>query len=516
MTADANRGARVRRRLPELLLLALLLALAAAVRWSHLWLIPHFTDEMRDVDLAWRIFAEGARPLVSVDAYNGPLHDYLLAAALVLLGPSMYVPRLVMLVAGTATVGVTYLLGRAMGSRLAGAVAAGLLATNFVHVLINSHVAWSNCLTPLFTTLAMLVVVQAVQRGSGWRLALGGLLAGLALQTHPSAVVPLLGLAVWLPTQRRGRAFFRTPWPYLALALTALAVSNLVWFNLQTGGGALANVEERRYAFTGGADVAGYVTNVGRFGLGLAMMLSSEFGQKIDAGWRILAQPVVALWVALVGVAVLVAARRGQSLPLVVLGTAWLTIPYLNQSYGSTVMSRYIAFLLPPLYVAVGLWVADLARTRRRAALALALVVAALGLNAWRVTERYYAAETAVGRTNAALLATTRYLVGQAPKSEVLLGRNLNTRALRAGGHVYRALDVLLLLEGVPHDGRRLEDIQADLPAMAPPVFLALTDPERDDLARRFRLVPVDDGRPTPEQPGGWRLYRLDDTRPGQ
>ena len=63
----------------------------------------------------------------------------------------------------------------------------------------------------------------------------------------------MLGLALWLLTQRQGRAFLRTPWPYLALALAVLAVSNLLWFNLRTGGGSLENVEERRYAFTGGA-----------------------------------------------------------------------------------------------------------------------------------------------------------------------------------------------------------------------------------------------------------------------
>ena len=246
------------------------------------------------------------------------------------------------------------------------------------------------------------------------------------------------------------------------------------------------------------------------------MMLSSEFGQKIDAGWRILAQPLVAAWVALVVLAVLVAARRGRSLPLVLLAVAWLVIPYLNQNYGSTVMSRYIAFLLPPLYAAVGVWVADLAGTRRRAALALAAVVAALGLNAWWVTERYYAAEVALGRTNAALVATTRYLAAQAPQSGGVAGRELNERALRAGGHVYRALDVLLMLEGVPRDGRRVDDIRADVQAMAPPVYLVLTDAERDQLAETFRLVPVDAGLPANMQPGGWAVYRLDDTRPGR
>ena len=500
----------------DALLLVLLVGLAALVRWSHLWLVPQLTDEMREVFGAWKIVAEGARPLVSVDAYNGPLHGYLVAGALALLGPSQWVPRLVMLVAGALTVGVTYLLGRAMAGRVAGVVAAGLLATNFVHVLINSHVAWSNSLTPLFTSLAMWVVVTAVRDGRGGWLALGGLLAGLALQTHPSAVVPMLGLALWVLTQRQGRAFLRTPWPYLALALAALTVGNLVWFNLRTGGGSLENVEERRYAFTGGADLGAYLLNVGRFGLGLAMMLASEFGLKIDAGWRILAQPLVAVWVALVAVAVLVAARRGQSLPLVVLAVAWLVIPYLNQNYGSTVMSRYIAFLLPPLYAAVGVWVADLAGTRRRAALVVAALVAALGLNGWWVTERYYAAEVALGRTNAGLVAATQYLVDQAPSSEVLLGRELRERALRAGGHVYRALDVLLLLEGVPHDGRRLDDIQADLPAMAPPVYLVLTDAERDQLAGSFRLAPVDAGLPANMQPGGWAVYRVDDTRPGR
>ena len=59
MTPDAERPAPPRRLWLDALLLALLVAVAAIVRCSHLWLIPQLTDEMREVNGAWKISPPG-------------------------------------------------------------------------------------------------------------------------------------------------------------------------------------------------------------------------------------------------------------------------------------------------------------------------------------------------------------------------------------------------------------------------------------------------------------------------
>ena len=42
-------------------------------------------------------------------------------------------------------------------------VASALLATAAVHVVVNSHVAYSNCITPFFTTLGVWTLFEAVR-----------------------------------------------------------------------------------------------------------------------------------------------------------------------------------------------------------------------------------------------------------------------------------------------------------------------------------------------------------------
>src|SRR5439155_2046823 len=121
------------------------------------------------------------------------LHSYLLVVGWRLFGLDPDLPRILALVAGVATVPAAYWLGRELHSRAAGLLAAVLVAAMPFHILIASHVGWSHCLTPLFATLALAALARALRRGEGPALALAGLLVGLALQTHPLAVLLLPG-----------------------------------------------------------------------------------------------------------------------------------------------------------------------------------------------------------------------------------------------------------------------------------------------------------------------------------
>src|SRR5688572_17083544 len=153
-----------------------LAALAFVVRWPNLQYIPQFTDEVFDGQVAYGIW-EGKRPLIGVNAYTGAFYYYVLAGVFWLFGPSIYAPRLLVMVLGIGAVLATGLLGADLGRRAArgagaqdlrvsgwiGAlVGGGLLATSAVHVLTNSHLAWPHCTLPLYLTLAFWLVEKAL------------------------------------------------------------------------------------------------------------------------------------------------------------------------------------------------------------------------------------------------------------------------------------------------------------------------------------------------------------------
>src|SRR5439155_561571 len=135
------------------------------------------------------------RPLTNVDPYIGPLWNYLLAGLFWLLGPSIAIPRALVLTTGVVTVLLTYLLGRAWYGRRVGLLGATLLAASPAHTAVNSHVAWSNCVTPVFTTAGLLVLTYALRGARPRLLPAAGLLLGLAFHTHPTAAPVLVGAA---------------------------------------------------------------------------------------------------------------------------------------------------------------------------------------------------------------------------------------------------------------------------------------------------------------------------------
>src|SRR5438067_11294075 len=166
----------------QALALAGVLVLALALRLPHLTLVPHFTDETWEVLWSLPIMRGQELLLTNFNTFKGSLFNYLVAGSFLVLGPTALAARLVALVAGTLTVLAGYALGRAWGGPGAGLLAAGLLAVNGAHILINSHIAWPNCLTRLFTTLAI------------WTLYLGV----HASETHGRAMPPpMLAGPVW-------------------------------------------------------------------------------------------------------------------------------------------------------------------------------------------------------------------------------------------------------------------------------------------------------------------------------
>src|SRR5439155_18073863 len=131
--------------------------LALVVRLPYFTQLPAFSDEVDDIYRAFLITQGKLFPLTDTSTYIGSLWSWMMAAALWISGLKLYAPRALILLMGVLTVIATYPLGRAFsaGRQRGGLVAAYLLVTSGPHVLINSHVAWSNCMTPLFSALGV-------------------------------------------------------------------------------------------------------------------------------------------------------------------------------------------------------------------------------------------------------------------------------------------------------------------------------------------------------------------------
>lgn len=474
--------------------------LALLVRLPYLQQVPRFTDEWDDTETALAIAHEpGYWPLISNDHYNGPVFHYLLAAGF-RLGAGLWWPRALALFLGVGAVLATAALARSLalllarpqeGGRLAGGsggrddgsaagaedrarraglIAGLLMATSFVPVAVNSHLAWSNSSTPFWTTVFLWLLVDALRLDAPRRLVLAGLAGGLAQQTHPSVLAILLGALLWAALCRP--RWLRGPWPYAAALAGLLAFGNVIAFNLLSQeGGSLAMARERDYAFSGrlpeGAD---YLRNLGGAVRLSWQMLGSSFQAVIDettdgaALRRMLLHPgaLAAVIAGLLAMAAL-ARRRAGSLPALLWLVALLFLPLFNQAWHHYILARYLAPLLPPCFAAIGLVLApglagsDL-RTRRRSFL-LTLWLLVLVLHPlWRLNA-YYRAETAAHKDNRRLWQLGEALPARATEARpVWLDYELRFQRSTAGGNVYRTLKGFLDAADADYEKLRAED----------------------------------------------------------
>ena len=356
--------------------LLVLAIVAFAVRWPNLQYIPQFTDEVFDGQVAYGIW-EGKRPLIGVNAYTGAFYYYVLAGIFWLFGPSIYAPRVLVLVLGVGAVLATALLGTDLGRRAArgadagtvraagwiGAlVGGGLLATSAVHVLTNSHLAWPHCTLLLYLTLSLWLVERAVggpgagaRASGGWALVWAGLLFGLAQQQHPTMLLlwpVFLGYVGW-----RGRAYFRTRWAYAAIVAFLVGISPLILYNLvATELGSLKESREQTSGYQEGRDKDfSYRGRAIEIAQSLPRIVASAVDLRPAPVETYLRDPRVLAYTAL-AVAGLVAAAllRAWSLPLAV-ATFLLLLPLFPAGHDNLPrQGRYLMPLLPLAFAGVG------------------------------------------------------------------------------------------------------------------------------------------------------------------
>jgi mannosyltransferase len=152
--------------------------------------------------------------------------------------------RLPAAVAGAVAVGLVCLLATRMYGRVAGLVAAGVLATNAA-VLAWSQTARSESFLLATVVLATLALVAAVERPTWWRVSLWGLAAVLAVAISPLALPVLVAHTVAFAV-RRPREALRSAWVAAGVAAVAAVVSVVLVATSDAGSiaGGLPPVEE--------------------------------------------------------------------------------------------------------------------------------------------------------------------------------------------------------------------------------------------------------------------------------
>jgi 4-amino-4-deoxy-L-arabinose transferase-like glycosyltransferase len=447
-------------------LLLAMVCVGALLRVPSLQTLPKLTDEMRDAMFSLPIARGQTFPLANFSSYDGALFNYLQAALFHVVGPSLLAPRVMMLWLGVLTLPVVYLCVRRAHGPAVALLATAMLVVNPVHVLVNSHVAWGNCLTPLFTTLAFWLVYQAIgpsYRSDGrstadgaWLLVPAGLSFGLALQTHPTVVGLLPGVAVAVLLARPG--LLRRPWLWLGLLGFALGYANMIVFNVQHDFESVRFAQQTRSEYTGAAVSLGqrYETNLFTMLVGLYRVLGGAVDDRASLTAYLL-DPMLVLAALLTVAGLAWAARKGDRLPLLVTLSDLLLLPLFNDRYEPVLDGRYLMPLRPLLSATTARLLVDHLRSkdllRVRASPAFAVTATAMLLLAPLVgLSRYGEQNQAAGLRSARLWAALEVAEQNVPPgTEVILDKDLERYVLGAGSTEQLAFEYAFTMHSVPY-----------------------------------------------------------------
>lgn len=318
---------------------------ALLVRWPWLWTVPRYIDELREVNLAYSIFLGKEWPLHNAGHDMGALHNYILAGIFKLFGPNILWPRLYVAVTAALTVVLIYRLGLRLYGRWTGLLAAGLLLTNGMHILVT-HMAWGNCTTPLFFVLALLAMDNTRQRQSGFWLLAAALLWAATLQTHSSVIIYILAAFIYAMSNEFYKAAnLRWTW-YLGAVLVFLAgYSNMIYYNIISGGGSIAWLGNKGYAIEQKPGLFSFLNNLEQMFIELIRSVSSDYSLHPHL-WNYLTHPFFVVTTLLLAWGCYLAIKKKQSLPVWLLVGGFLIMPWINARYVFYVTTRYIMPLI--------------------------------------------------------------------------------------------------------------------------------------------------------------------------
>jgi 4-amino-4-deoxy-L-arabinose transferase-like glycosyltransferase len=489
-------------RVAELALAALLFGVALLLRYPNFMTIPPLTDEFKEVGWAMGMLEKHRWTLVAVDAYDGPLFAYLLAFLFRVLGYNMYLPRAFVLVVGSLTVVTTFFLAKelARGDRRVGLIAASLLAVNAHHILFNSHVAWSNDTTPFFATLAILAYLHATRRNHPRLLIVAGLLYGLAVQTHPSALALALPFLLDFSLARSTRAWLTSVTPYLAGATALAAYSPVLYYNLSSGFRSFQSANEAAYAFEHTPTLQKSLTHIAPL---LSAIMSVALGTFRATYWDSVTGglSLIAFWVVTL-IALIWWARHGERFPLIAVSVGALFLAVFNRFYTIPDSGRYFQFLLPLIFATwaqVGFraceWAGNQSRAVKLGRLGLLIAWVVLLATPLLALRDYYADANASDRNNVAMLAIVEAVQDERDQP-VLVDYRLGGLRTGRGGEIANDLIYLLRLNGQAYglvsigDANAINNLRNYLRVHARAYLISFAQAP-DALGPDFRLQPM-------------------------
>ena len=490
----------------ELALLLTFFLVALAVRLPNLMLLPRFNDEGQEV--LWGLdIALGRRlPLgAGVNSYYGPLFSYLIAALFRIFGISVELPRLMIAVFGALTVPATYALGRVVWNRLAGLVAAGFVLTCPILILYSSHTGLSGALPPFFATATLAAFHAATVKHTRGLLSLSGILAAFTLQTHPITAVILFGMAIWFLSLPELKARLKQRELYIALALFIIGCAPIIVTMIQAHSSFPKSAQEIAYQLSPTLAPGEYLSRlvtllrVGGFFLGggigpATLVLRSE-------------ATTIALLL-LAGLAV--NWYRGNRLIPLVLVPSILALPVVL----GDLSERYILYLLPAAYVAIGglvaeiwrwledaRWSGQLARLERAR---IALLVLTGGIVAFPLVSlhTYYDEAFVEGITNQEYFRLAEVVLSTGACGAHLQVEDaqddLSTPIKEQSWFALHAVDVVLTLDRCEHTTLSASALEQSLAAQDHSGWLIVSEPTHAALSERFDLDVVTSARIPP------------------
>lgn len=167
---------------------------------------------------------------------NGPLYPYALGLLYALFGPSLWVAKLAQALLGTASVALTWAIGRRLFSPGVALGGAALLGASAMPIFYEGTLVVANLLLPL-GLLALWAVIEARRQPGAWRWAVAGIAVGMGALARPNLLLLGALCAGWawfaLGEHARGR---RARW-LAAYALGALlCIAPVTLRNLVVGG----------------------------------------------------------------------------------------------------------------------------------------------------------------------------------------------------------------------------------------------------------------------------------------
>ncbi len=478
----------------SLLLSAALFAVSLAIRLPDLTLIPRYSDEGFEVLQGLDIALGRALPLTGVSPYYGPLFAYLMAALFRLFGVHPEAPRLVAATFGALTVVAVYWLGRLVYSHVAGLVAAVLTAASPSLVVYTSHHGWANSLTPCLVVAMLAALSAGATRRDARLLAASGLLAALALQTHPTVAPALIGAALWTLSRLGLRSTLKEPGVYAALGLFALGYAPVIVANVRPGSPVAGLAVDGASPFTPTLQPDVYLQRVTVFAKD---WLLTSGGQMVGAGlpspWAARALILALGLLTVLGLAW--SWRQGARLMPIVFVTSGLLLPL----FVDPVNYRYFAYMLPLAYLATGSVVTAMSMDHPAAgpvARSLALVwLAAQVVFAVLTMSAYRQQMVAEGKTNAEYTRLVDTIRARGACGPGLIVEdyplNLSDPVATQAWYALHAIDYVLTLADCPHTVLPQRTVRQQMSSQGSPIWLITPEAGRAAYAPYLTLPPA-------------------------